>query len=146
MTDPAPREPTALIYDQDCGLCDATAAWLAHRTDPRRLRLVAIVDAPADPSLATDLDGRELTATLHLVRPDHTVLTGAGAVLAAARLVPRWRLIARVLDHPIGHAALEPLYRQIARHRRAIGRALRLEASCSVPSSPRQSDERDATR
>jgi predicted DCC family thiol-disulfide oxidoreductase YuxK len=146
MTDLAPGEPTALIYDQDCGLCNATAAWLTHRADPGRLRLVAIVDAPADPSIGADLAARELTATLHLVRPDHTVLTGARAVLAAGRLVPRWRLIARALDHPIGHAALEPLYRQVARRRQAIGRAIRLEASCSVPSLPRQSDERDATR
>lgn len=137
MNDAASGLPATLTYDQDCGLCVATAAWLTQRVDPRRLRLVPIVDAPGDISIAADLESRDLASTLHLVRPDHAVLTGARAVLAAGRLVPRWRLLARAVDHPIGHAALEPVYRQVAGHRRAIGRALGLEAKCAGPSSLR---------
>lgn len=125
--------PMTLLYDGDCGLCTATAAWLGRRVAPDRLRLVALADAPSDPRLRQLVAGRSLSATLHAALPDDRVLTGARAVLAAGRLVPRWRVLAGVADRPLGHRLLEPVYRQVARHRRAIGRLLRLPASCPMP-------------
>lgn len=125
--------PTTLLYDGDCGLCTATAAWLGRRVPPDRLRLTALTDAASDPRLRPLVAGRNLSATLHVVTPDDRVLAGARAVLAAGRLVPRWRVLAVAVDRRLGHAILEPVYREIVRHRRAIGRLLRLPASCPMP-------------
>ena len=123
----------ALLYDQDCGICVATAAWLGSRVAPGRLGLLALSQVESDPRIAAIVEGRALSATLHFVRSDGAVLTGAGAVLAAGRLLPRWRFIAIPFDNRIGHLLLEPLYREIAAHRRRIGRALGLPAACALP-------------
>jgi predicted DCC family thiol-disulfide oxidoreductase YuxK len=125
--------PTTLLYDGDCGLCTAAAAWLGRRVSVRRLRLVALSDVASQPVLRDLVVGRDLTAALHLATPDGRVLTGARAVIAAVRLVPRWRALAILIDHRVGHVLLEPVYRQVARRRRAIGRLLGLPATCPVP-------------
>lgn len=122
-----------LLYDSDCGICLATAGWLAKRVVPRRLGLLAISDADTEPRIGRLVRGRPLATTIHFVRADDTILTGARAILAAVRLVPRWRFLAIFLDNPIGHASLEPLYRQIAAHRRRIGRVFGLPGSCPLP-------------
>jgi predicted DCC family thiol-disulfide oxidoreductase YuxK len=123
----------SLLYDQDCGLCVATAAWLARRVPSSRLDLLPLGDAGADPRIGPLVEGRNLAATIHFVRSDGAVLTGARAALAAGRLVPRWRFAAMLFDNRAGHALLEPLYRQIASHRRQVGRLLGLPASCPIP-------------
>jgi predicted DCC family thiol-disulfide oxidoreductase YuxK len=125
--------PGTLLYDSDCGICLATAGWLAKRVVPSRLGLMALSDADSEPRIATLVRGRPLATTIHFVRGDDAVLTGARAVLSAVRLVPRWRFLAIALDNPVGHAFLEPLYRQIATHRRRIGRVLGLPVSCPLP-------------
>jgi predicted DCC family thiol-disulfide oxidoreductase YuxK len=132
MPDPA-ANPATLLYDGDCGLCMATAAWLGRRVAARRLRLLALSDAAREPILGEIVAGRDLSATLHVVLPNGRVLTGARAVLATGRLVPRWRTFAVLFDHRLGHVILEPIYRQVARHRRAIGRLLRLPDTCPIP-------------
>jgi predicted DCC family thiol-disulfide oxidoreductase YuxK len=126
--------PTSLLFDPDCGICVATAAWLARRVAPDRLRLLPLTLAPADAGVGELVKGRQLAQTIHAVTPDGRMLTGARAVLAAGRLVPGWRLLARLFDHPAGHALLEPLYRLVSRRRRRIGRMLGLDASCEVRS------------
>ena len=132
MAHPLDRSGT-LLYDADCGICLATAGWLAGRVVPSRLGLLALSEAATDPRIERLTRGRPLTTTIHFVCDDDTVLTGARAVLAAVRLVPRWRFVAIALDNPLGHAFLEPLYRQIATHRRRIGRLLGLPVDCPLP-------------
>lgn len=122
-----------LLYDEDCGICVATARWLADRVEPRRLGLLAIGQVGTDPRIAALVAGRPLAASVHFVRTDDTVLRGARAVLAAGRLVPRWRFLALPFDQPLGHLLLEPLYRLIAANRGRIGRALGLPAACALP-------------
>ncbi len=122
-----------LLYDSDCGICLATAAWLAKRVVPSRLGLLALSIADSEPRIGRLVRGRPLTTTIHFVRADDTILTGARAVLAAVRLVPRWRLLAIAFDNAVGYAFLEPLYRQIAAHRRRIGRMLGSPVSCPLP-------------
>jgi predicted DCC family thiol-disulfide oxidoreductase YuxK len=104
------------------------------------LRLVALADAPMDARVREIVAGRDLSATLHVVTPDDRVLTGARAVLNAARLVPRWSVIAALFDRRLGHLLLEPIYRQIAVHRHAIGRLLRLPATCPMPTAEERPD------
>jgi predicted DCC family thiol-disulfide oxidoreductase YuxK len=127
-----------LLYDADCGLCVVTAGWLAERVRAHDLGLMALQAVNADPALASAVVGRDLSATIHFVRSDGAVLTGARAALAAGRLVPRWRFLAILADQPVGHLLLEPLYREIAAHRRRLGRMLGLPASCPLVTRPRE--------
>jgi predicted DCC family thiol-disulfide oxidoreductase YuxK len=122
-----------LLYDSDCGICLALAGFLARRVVPSRLGLVPLTEAATVPRVGRLVEGRPLATTIHFVRGDDTILTGARAVLAAVRLVPRWRYLAIALDNRAGHAVLEPLYRQIAAHRRRIGRLLGLPVACPLP-------------
>jgi predicted DCC family thiol-disulfide oxidoreductase YuxK len=130
---PAIERTGTLLYDADCGICLATAGWLATQVVPSRLGLMALSDAATDPRIERLTRGRPLTTTIHFVRADDAVLTGARAVLAAVRLVPRWRLLAIALDNTLGQAFLEPLYRQVATHRRRIGRLFGLPVACPLP-------------
>lgn len=125
-----------LLYDADCGLCIATATWLAERVPPSRLGLLPLQDAPADVRIGPLVEGRSLAESLHFVRAGGEVLTGARAALAAGRFVPVLGLYAALLDRPLGHLFLEPLYREIASHRRRIGRLLGLPAECPLPTRP----------
>jgi predicted DCC family thiol-disulfide oxidoreductase YuxK len=129
-------QSTSLLFDPDCGICVATAAWLASRVAPDRLRLLPLTLAPADEAVGELVKARQLSLTIHAVLPDGEVLTGARAVLAAGRLVPRWRVLARLFDHAPGHALLEPLYGLVSRRRARIGRMLGLAASCEVLPGP----------
>jgi predicted DCC family thiol-disulfide oxidoreductase YuxK len=126
-----------LLYDADCGLCIATATWLASVVPATRLGLTALQDVASDPEIAAVVEGRPLRDRVHFVRADGAVLTGAQAVLAAGRLVPVVGLYAAPLDRPLGHRLLEPLYDEIASHRRLIGRLLRLPDECPLPTRAR---------
>ncbi|MHB8893204.1 MAG: thiol-disulfide oxidoreductase DCC family protein, partial [Candidatus Limnocylindrales bacterium] len=146
------------LFDADCGLCTASARWLSDRATGTALRILPLARASGaaygaasgaaaagaaawaaagaaawDTALAPRLTDRDLARTLHLVTPDGTVLTGARAVLTAARTVPRWGAIAGLVDHRIGHALLEPAYRLVAANRHRIGRRLGLAATCGSP-------------
>jgi len=127
------RRSGTLLYDADCGICLSFAGWLARRVVPDRLVLMPLGQAGTQPRIERLTRGRPLTSTIHFVRDDETVLTGARAVLAAVRLVPVWRFVAIALDNAVGHVFLEPLYRQIATHRRRIGRLLGLPVACPLP-------------
>jgi predicted DCC family thiol-disulfide oxidoreductase YuxK len=132
MTTPADRSGS-LIYDEDCAICVAAAAWLATRVTATRLGLLSVGDVKDDLRLSALVQGRPLTATLHFVRSDDLILTGGRAALAAGRLVPRRRWLAAMFDHRIGRLLLEPAYQQIAAHRRQIGRVLGLPTACPLP-------------
>lgn len=129
----APVAPATLMYDAGCGVCAASARWLAGCSPAAALRILPLASAAADLRLAPLVAGRDLASTLHLVTADGKVLTGVRAVLAAARTLPRWGALARLADHPLGHALLEPAYRLVAANRRRIGRRLGLAATCVVP-------------
>ena len=129
-----------LVYDADCGLCIATATWLASVVPASELGLLALQEVESDPAIATAVEGRSLRDRVHFVSADGTILTGAGAVLAAGRLVPVLGLYAALLDRPLGHRLLEPLYDEIASHRRLIGRLLGLPEVCPLPTRARGGD------
>ena len=127
-----------LLYDADCGLCIATATRLGQLVPSERLGLLALQQVGEDAELAAAVEGRALGETLHFVRSDGEVLTGARAALAAGRLIPVMGWYAMLLDQPVGHALLEPLYRQIAGHRRRIGGLLGLPENCPLPRRARE--------
>ena len=131
----ATATPSTLLYDGDCGLCTASAAWLARRAPAGELRVLPLASAAADPAIAPLVVGRDLARTLHVVTADGEVVTGAHAVLTVARIVPRWGAVARLGDHRVGRALLEPAYRMVAANRHRIGRAVGLPSTCAVPGS-----------
>lgn len=122
-----------LLYDADCGLCIRTATWLEKLVPPERLGLLPLQQVATDVRLSQLVAGRDLAQQLHFVGIDGRVLTGARAALAAGRLIPILGLYAALLDRPLGHQLLEPLYREIASHRRRIGRLLGLPTECALP-------------
>jgi predicted DCC family thiol-disulfide oxidoreductase YuxK len=122
-----------LLYDADCGLCVATATWLERVVPANRLGLLALQEVESDPEVAAMVEGRALGDRVHFVRTDGAVLTGAQAVLAAGRLVPVLGLYAALLDRRLWHRLLEPLYDEVASHRRLIGRLLGLPDECPLP-------------
>src|SRR5215213_5362831 len=121
-----------LLYDGDCGLCTATAGWLRDLVPASRLGLLALQDVASEPEVAEAVEGRELAAQLHFVRLDGAVMAGAAAALAAGRLVPILGWYAILADHPLGHAILEPVYREVTSHRRRLGRLLGIPEVCPV--------------
>jgi predicted DCC family thiol-disulfide oxidoreductase YuxK len=125
-----------LLFDADCGLCIATATRLAELVPASRLGLLPLQQVDDDPSIAALVEGRSLREQLHFVRANGDIVTGAAAALAAGRLIPVIGLYAALLDRPLGHALLEPLYRAISSHRRRIGRLLGLPAECPLPTRP----------
>ena len=127
-----------LLYDADCGLCIATATRLGQLVPPEKLGLVALQEVDSEPEVALRVLGRDLAEQLHFVRADGVVLTGARAALAAGRLIPLMGWYAAILDQPLGHALLEPLYRQVAARRRRIGGLLGLPQECPLPRRSRE--------
>jgi predicted DCC family thiol-disulfide oxidoreductase YuxK len=129
-----------LLYDADCGLCIATATRLGQLVPSEQLGLLALQQVSSEPSVAAAVEGRNLSESLHFVRSDGTVLTGARAALAAGRLIPVLGWYAAILDQPVGHVLLEPLYRQVAAHRRRIGGLLGLPETCPLPDRTREAN------
>jgi predicted DCC family thiol-disulfide oxidoreductase YuxK len=128
-----------LLYDADCGICLATAHWLRARVDPAALGVMAI-DEAHQAGVPAVVSAEQLRAVLHFVGRDGTLLTGARAAIAAGRAMPGWRHIAGLVDHRLGYWLLEPLYREIASHRRKLSRALGLGAACAVPATQRSAE------
>jgi predicted DCC family thiol-disulfide oxidoreductase YuxK len=134
-----------LLYDADCGLCIATATWLEAQVPPSRLGLLALQQVDLQPRIAALVQGRDLSQSLHFVGADGEVLTGARAALAAGRMLPMVGWYAALLDRPLGHRLLEPVYREITTHRRRIARLLGLPATCPLPVRSLVEDDPQAT-
>ena len=114
-------------------MCIWTATRLAQLVPEERLGLVPLQSVEEEPELARRVAGHDLRESVHFVRADGAILAGARAALAAARLIPVMGWYATLLDQPVGHAVLEPLYRQVAAHRRRIGGLLGLPQECPLP-------------
>ena len=124
--------PDTLLIDGDCGLCRAAGDWLASRVPSEKLAVMELQAVGGDGELQVLVAGRRLGDAIHLVRADGTVVSGAGAVLAAGRHVGGIARLAALYDHPLGHALWEPAYRAVARNRHRIGRALGIETVCAT--------------
>ena len=134
--DPAGRRALTLLYDRDCGLCQATVKQLRRWDRRDRFAMLPFQVAPVsgDPAIRIAAAESPLESALHVVDADGRVLAGGDAALAiigelpGGHLLDPWRGVAP-FRWVIGAG-----YDAIAGHRHEIGRALRLEGpACDVP-------------
>jgi predicted DCC family thiol-disulfide oxidoreductase YuxK len=125
-------EPLQVVYDADCGVCQASIEWLRRRDRRGRFHFVGN-------------DG-ELPAGVSREETEHTVVVMEGArkrvrAAAVARLLaelPGWNVAAAVLQLPgIGWLA-DRGYDTFARNRHRISTALGM-TSCPAPRRPPRS-------
>ena len=106
-----------VYYDEDCGFCRWTIAWVLRWDRRRRLRPVPIQSPEGDRELG-DL-GEARLASAHLVR-DGSRWTGGEALAPLLEELPGGRLlapVARRLERLSG-----PAYRWAANHRSLLSR------------------------
>ena len=134
--DPADRPVLTVLYDRDCGLCQATVQQLRRWDRRGRFAMMPLQSAPSsgDPTIRTAAAANRLESALHVVDADGRVLAGGDAALAIIHELPGgemldpWRRVAP-FRWVVGVG-----YDAIAGHRHEIGRALRLEGpACDVP-------------
>ena len=126
-----------LLYDGECGFCDATVQWILEHDPKHIFRMAALQGETAKavlarhPEVPEDLDslivveiieGREV-----LSWESRAVATGAGYLGFPWRIMAVGKWIPRVL--------LDPFYRFMARHRlKIMGR----RESCRIPTEAEQ--------
>ncbi|MCI0584693.1 MAG: DUF393 domain-containing protein [Chloroflexi bacterium] len=125
-----------VLFDADCGICTASADRLRRWDRDDRLELLSLQSAMDDPRPPV----REVAAShplhdeLHVLDPaTGDVRSGRRAVLEIAARLPGGRLPALLGRLPPAVWAIGVGYALVARNRRALSRALRLEAACRVP-------------
>ena len=131
-----------VLYDLDCGLCVAVAGWLARRDLDGRLELLPLQHAASSgrPVLERIASGHDLHAELHVVdEASGRIRAGGGAMIEILGRLPGGRLIAAIGRLPPFAWVIGLGYALVARNRRAISRALRLERACAVMPPPGRS-------
>ena len=119
-----------LVYDGDCGLCQAAVGLLDRRVRPPVQR-VAWQRSDLD---ALGLAPEEAQRAVCLVEPWGAVRTGAGAVaavLCAAGGI--WAIAGGALGLPGLRRAGEVAYEAVARHRHRFAPLLRTAPACATP-------------
>jgi predicted DCC family thiol-disulfide oxidoreductase YuxK len=126
-----------VIFDGDCGICQASRRAAERRDAHHRLRFVAYQGADLD-RIAPGLTREEARRALVVVHPDGRRWHGARAFVAVLRRLPGvWGMMGAVGTLPPVYWLAEPFYRVIARHRAAISRWLGL-TQCRID-GPEQS-------
>jgi predicted DCC family thiol-disulfide oxidoreductase YuxK len=113
MSDPRPR----VYYDEDCGFCRWTLAWVLRWDRKRRLRPVPIQSVEGEGELG-DL-GRARLESAHLVR-DGERWSGGAALAPLLEELPGGRILAPIARRL--QPLTEPAYRCVAHHRSALSR------------------------
>lgn len=116
-----------VVYDADCGVCQASVRWVQRRD---RRDLFRFVPDDADPLPAGVL--RDETEHTLVVLDGDRKLTRAAGVARILRELRGWKLAGAALNLP-GLRQLANLgYDQFARNRHRVSAALGLRA-CAVP-------------
>jgi predicted DCC family thiol-disulfide oxidoreductase YuxK len=125
-----------VLFDRDCGICLAAAARLRRWDRHGRLELLELQAAPNDPraQVRAVAAGHPLHDELHVLDPaSGSVTSGGRAILQIAERLPGGAVPAALGRIPPASWAIGLGYALVARNRRAISRALRLDAACAVP-------------
>lgn len=130
-------DPLLVLFDGDCGLCQALRRWVEARDAAGRLRLIPYQHADLD-AVAPGLIPAMANRAVYALRPDGQCWHGARACFEALRRLPGvWGVIGMVGALPPVSLLAGPIYRLVADHRAAISRRLGL-AACRIepPGSP----------
>ncbi|MBI2777090.1 MAG: DUF393 domain-containing protein [Chloroflexi bacterium] len=125
-----------VLFDADCGICTLTARQLRRWDRAGRLELLSLQQAALDdrPLVHDTAAGHPLHDELHVLDPaSGRVVSGGAAVLEIVARLPGGRVPALLGRLPPAAWAIGVGYALVARNRRAISRALRLETACAVP-------------
>jgi len=128
-----------VLYDIDCGLCVAVAGWLAKRDLDGRLDLLPLQRAASSgrPVLERIASSHDLHAELHVVdEASGRIQAGGRAMAEILGRLPGGRLIAAIGRFAPFAWLIGLGYALVARNRRAISRALRLERACAMTPPP----------
>ena len=125
-----------VLFDRDCGICVATATLLRRWDRDDRLELLPLQSAVSDrrPLVREVVADHPLHAELHVLDPaTGEVRSGGRAVLEITARLPGGRVPALLGRVPPAAWVIGVVYALVARNRRAISRALRLDTVCVVP-------------
>ena len=106
-----------VLYDGECGLCDAGMRWLRARDRWGRFEFLPY-QAPERRHRFPALEDRALAEAMHVVAPDGVVRAGADAAPWIFANLPGWSLLARVLSLPGIRSLARPVYRFVAQRRK----------------------------
>jgi XTP/dITP diphosphohydrolase len=121
---PSSEDPDlpALFYDDGCRFCRASAALVVRTDKSGRLAVLPFSDPAADRRLSS-LSPEERAASMHLVRPDGSVLSAGAALTELLRGTPGLgRLARRAPRSPVLQRAIDRVYWAIAGNRSRLGR------------------------
>jgi predicted DCC family thiol-disulfide oxidoreductase YuxK len=121
----APVQRILVLYDADCGFCQACASLLARLDGHARLQLLAIGNGDEIPGAPA---GDRLLETMHARDATGRWLAGSEAWLRIADELPALRPLAAWARLPFVRPFLGPGYRLIAANRQRISRLLGLDA------------------
>jgi predicted DCC family thiol-disulfide oxidoreductase YuxK len=113
-----------LLYDGECGLCNAVVRFLLRRDRAARLRFAALQSAPAQAYLAaqglptTDFESIVFVPDWNRPAPGAGLLRTDGALAALHELGGGWRTVAKLRVLP--RWLRDPFYKLIARTRYAL--------------------------
>jgi predicted DCC family thiol-disulfide oxidoreductase YuxK len=116
-----------VVYDVDCGVCQASVAWAKKRDPKGALQFVGndVLELPAGVS-------REETEHTMVVVDGGRKLVRADGVARVLRELPGWSLAGAVLRAPGIRGLANWGYDRFARNRHRISAALGMRA-CAVP-------------
>jgi predicted DCC family thiol-disulfide oxidoreductase YuxK len=132
--------PALVIYDGDCGLCRAAAAWALARA-PGSLEAAAWQDLGSAGLARLGLALGDVRRAAYLVLPDGRLLRGHLAMAGALRAARwPWPLVGCAIELPGVRALAALTYAAVARWRHRLplrgGRACGARGSVSPPPGP----------
>lgn len=120
-----------VIYDGDCGICNALRVKITTRDPYNRLRFIPY-QSPDWLTLIPEPGLEQVQQAVYFRSSGGEIFSGAAAIFQIMQRVPGcWRIWGQILAFPVGVFFAEPIYRLIANHRARISRWLGL-ASCRV--------------
>ena len=122
-------DPLLVVYDADCGVCQASIDWLKRRDRQGRFRFEG-----NDGELPAGVSREETQHTIVVMEGTRKWTRGA-AVARLLRELRRWTLVARALRIPGIAWIVDRGYDSFARNRHRISTALGLR-SCPAPRRP----------
>jgi predicted DCC family thiol-disulfide oxidoreductase YuxK len=121
-----------VIYDGDCGVCQASKDWAAGLDATGRLGFSAFQTADLA-KVAPGLSPEMASQALHFIRSDGRRFQGARAVFETMQRLPGvWGVLGAILSFPVLSFLAEPFYRLFARYRGHVSRYLGLDR-CAIP-------------